>query len=175
MATLAGILILPSQAVLSLPLLSTFLIFKKKFPLLFFRSPFCPLQIMERVWALTPTLSEMKEENYCANMRIFCILLNYPAWNYTLHPTFCLIIHLLVKRFWKVICPRRLGLHLLTIFSMKRLVYKISENSEMLDLIRFLPLFHFWIRKVSWSSMHWWWPILPKCSWARARDLYCVY
>lgn len=36
-------------------------------------------------------------------MRIFCILLNYPARNYTLHPTFCLIIHLLVKRFWKVI------------------------------------------------------------------------
>lgn len=31
-------------------------------------------------------------------MRIFCILLNYPTRNYALHPTFCLIIHLLVKK-----------------------------------------------------------------------------
>lgn len=49
--------------------------------------------------------------NYCANMRIFCILLNFPTQNYTLYPRFCLIIHLLhlLKSFGKVMWSGKLS------------------------------------------------------------------
>lgn len=42
-----------------------------------FCSPFCPLQIMERDWALTPMLFEMEEIN--VQIAAYkCLLLNYP-------------------------------------------------------------------------------------------------
>lgn len=50
---------------------------------------FCPLEITESPWSLTPLLFEMKEE-MTVNMRIFSPALNYPSQNYTFHPTFFL-------------------------------------------------------------------------------------
>lgn len=58
MATLAGILIVPSQTVLSLSPLFWFLSFSSAFPL-------CPLHIMWRLCALTPTLVRWRRKLLC--------------------------------------------------------------------------------------------------------------
>ena len=77
MATLAGMLMLPPRSVLSHSFI-TLIHFShfSLFPPLSFHSPFCPLQIMGRVGALTPVLFEIVEEItalICAYFALFWI------------------------------------------------------------------------------------------------------
>lgn len=97
---------------------------------------FCPLQIMEGVWALTPTLSEMKDEITALICAYFAFFWFTQAKIIHFTPRFRLIIHLLLKGFWKVkhvqgFCTvTRHRPHLQTVFSINHLAYKVSENGD---------------------------------------------